>query len=175
MAIAVGSSFALSACDGQRGASGGAATSSEEVRSQIDSLESKVTELAGRLNSVEVALLDCSSAGYDQVNTPMATFLVACDDATPYLNGFKLNLRIGNLTMATFSAPELRLRWAAELLDFIRDSGSTAVGHTSAKLTTDLRPGSWTKATVVVAPATPEQMKNIELRLVVDMVTLARP
>jgi hypothetical protein len=157
---------------------GSDAASARALQVAVDSLRERVQDLEYRLSSEGVAMVDCAKPGYDRLTTSLGTFLISCDNAQAYLNGYRLRLRIGNVTSGTYFSPEVAIKWMAgrydDLLEGAGDSTSGKVGRTTVQLTTDLMPGSWTPIDVVLAPATAEQLNYIEVRLSVDEVSLRR-
>jgi hypothetical protein len=72
--------------------------------------------------------------------------------ATPYLDGFKIKLAIGNFTSAAFRGVKLTLLWGASV---------NALKSKKYDLALELQPGTYTTAEITIAPAKPEEIKEI--------------
>lgn len=157
-------------------------------------LQSRVDELELRAGRAEAALAAVgrrqpdkvdfapSSAGYRQVATDSGVFLVALDKVTPYANGQKLTFRIGNPQSATFRNPTVAVRWGMPSPAVGGMDGNYAKAYAewqaslqskSERLLTDIRPGVWNTVTIVVAPATSEEIGYIEYAMDVGTVSMA--
>lgn len=145
------------------------------LEKRIKVLEDKVFDLNYKLikdNSVE---LDISSDSYQRVNSNNGTFLVRVMRAEPYLNGYKVFLAIGNMTMATFSGFDLTLRWSTKEPDI--SSGKWLQWLRSRKVkeehfTQDLLPGRWNQVDVILTPARADELGYLEVSLATNVVSL---
>lgn len=58
------------------------------------------------------AHLNPSTLGdFGLLRTDVGTFLISIDDVEPYLEGYKLKLKIGNITSATYGQFKLSIEW----------------------------------------------------------------
>lgn len=51
------------------------------------------------------------SSGFCKINTEYGIFLVGVKETTPYLGGYKVKFKIGNITSAEFFDPKIKLKW----------------------------------------------------------------
>lgn len=92
-------------------------STSSELSNQIKELRSDLFALQFRVLALESAEATVSTEeeGYDIAKTKFGPFTVSCRGATPYLDGFKVKLRIGNLTNAMFNGAKLNISWGPHI------------------------------------------------------------
>ena len=117
------------------------------LEAKTDQLNRQVLRLQMSQNPYESVWIDVSSpGGYQRVDTTAGFFLIALRDAKPYLDGYKLLLNIGNPSSVTYSGFAMHAHWGVQQeKDF--------------SFTQDLRPASWNKVELVIAPAKAEDLK----------------
>jgi len=88
-------------------------STSSDFSKQITELKSELLVLQIRVSALESgeATVSTEEEGYDIAKTKFGPFTVSCSGATPYLDGFKVKLRIGNLTNAKFNGAKLNICW----------------------------------------------------------------
>jgi hypothetical protein len=129
--------------------------------SQLDNFERQL-ELA----SGSVGFLDASTP-HNYIDLRASNGLplfVAIESVEPYLDGFKLNVKLGNPNYATIYGCVLKIGPAKT-----DKSPKKAV---SVNLSETLRAGSWTYADFVLPGTTPAQLKNLEISISVSTVGL---
>ena len=164
--------LALSAgCFTQRSPESRYAAALDSLKQRTDSLEAKVQLLQASVSPYSEALLDCGTSGYARMDATGGFFLVSCDDATPYLDGYKVTLDIGNPSLMTYKAATLTVRWASSPFWLVDSAGI----HTlSTELLQDLRPGAWTTVSLTLAPAKADQLKNLGVSIGTNRVSLSK-
>jgi hypothetical protein len=103
--------------------------------------------------------------------------LVSLEDASPYLNGYRVKLSIGNPSNAKFSGAKVKVRWA-RAYDFDKfTSESYALWQSSihekeATLTEDLIPGVWNKVDLDLIPSASDELGYLEVSITSGSVSL---
>src|SRR5262249_7141847 len=139
--------------------------SSYQLRRQVDSLGWELQNLRGQIlvlrssaaPNYQSVQLDPTEKGYERIDTVSGFFLISCDDAKPYLDGYKLSLRVGNPTTATYSGFRFNVRWGGTF----QSPSDTTFHQKDVSFTNTLKPASWNNVDLVITPATPEEMKSI--------------
>jgi hypothetical protein len=145
-----------------------------ELKENVDIIfEEMVKDEASRAQR-EVRL-DCTSTEFSWLEYRSLAFPIACKGAEPYLDGFKLNLNIGNLYSAEFSDLALELTWGATFLERIRSQGQEEPRSKIVRSSEVLHPGVWNSVEVVISPAERADPTNVRVRLEVERVRLRQP
>jgi len=135
----------------------------ESLREKVDQLQEKVDQLQGDLAwlNYRVRIMGGGSAevsseekSYSIAQTNFGSFAILCKSVTPYLDGYKVQLGIGNLTSAQFNGAKISLRWG-KLLNNSKD----------ISVTNKFLPGRYTTIEVVMTPAKPEDIKMFSVTL----------
>jgi len=128
--------------------------------------------------------IDVNSKNYSVVKSDVGTFLVSCQGAEPYLEGYKLHLHIGNPTAMTVNNPTINIEWGREMPKWdsstkdyskICNDWKQSLKTTSITLTDPLKPGAWNAVDVILAPAKAEDLEHLVITLKTDDVSLAPP
>jgi len=164
---------------------------SKASQSQIDQLSQKVAELEKRVNTLEgsVALnkallsekqdkadsvvLDPSSREFLRLDSETSTFMIALTDASPYLNGYRIKMNVGNPSDAKFSDAKLKVTWGRAIK--ASDSYSVWLASLHEKevtLTEDLLPGAWNPVSVDLIPCAPNELGYLVVSLETPSVLL---
>jgi hypothetical protein len=150
------------------------ADSLAELKKQIDALRKELTLLKNQLAVLKyskadahnsVALTPSTPGKYERIDTEAGGFLISVGEVTPYLDGHKLQINIGNTSTGTFSGFKLKLWWFPD--------GPT-VEEKEESFTEILSPGAWTTVTVVLPKTRPQDLGSISATLDVDTVRLSR-
>ena len=165
----VSSLFALStftACERQTPASSPPlpAQFDPEVSAKIDRLEQQLLFLESRVNSLEAdssAEISVENERYGLVRTRHGNFTISAKAVTPYLDGFKVVLQIGNLTSADFEGAEISVAW-----------GSPFKNRKEFKLLNRFSAGSFSDAEVALTPAKAEDVKKLIVGISVNQLVL---
>ena len=56
-------------------------------------------------------MLNLAERSYQRLDTDNGLFLISVQEATPYLNGYKVRLHIGNPSYATYSGFTAKAKW----------------------------------------------------------------
>ena len=120
-------------------------------------LKMQVGNMSG--GSVEVSTEDM---GYYIAQTKYGSFAVVCENVTPYLDGYKTQLSVGNLTNARFNGAKIGLHWG-------KDYNNSKV----MSVTNSFLPGRYTTVEVILTPAKPEDIKTFSVTLEFVQLALA--
>jgi hypothetical protein len=149
-----------------------------ELASTIDKQQSQIRDLALDvmiLKSGDVAYLNSTSEGYSVARSSLGTFAVSLEKVEPYLAGFKLTFAIGNVTTATFDAAKLKVRWNSAARQVAQAVAAPTEPKNNEKETTlsqQLRPGAYTRAQVILSPATVEDIKELWVEVETNRMSL---
>lgn len=122
------------------------------------------------------AQLDPTAKGFDTIRTKLGTLLVADATAEPYLDGYTVRFKIGNLTSANIGSYDLVTTWGPPLPDRITDADWDKVAKQTRTVTNSmldtLAPGSWSTVNIKLIPATAESVRNVTVRIVPQTISL---
>lgn len=165
----------------------------------ISNLNRRVIAL--ETNQKDWVAIDPDSKSYEQLRTQFGALLVSTRSVTPYLDGYKVKVAIGNPYYITFSGFKLE-RWVAKAftpppLSAKGTSSSIQTGTVAAlsnpqrlpqfdptkpwehswpitieDRTETLQPGSWTGVEFTVAPATSDDIRHLRVSIVLNEVHL---
>lgn len=175
--------WGFGAC-GQRGRDSAALTGPEarldELQKRLEEVQSEQEEqFQGLQDEIErrhadkgpeLTPITCTESGFNWLTFDGFTFPVSCNNAVPYLGGYRLSLEIGNPYAASITGATVHVSWggypnvdkgALRLLNLDEEETRTA----TKEILTPLPPGEWTKFNMVINPATPEQASRVWLRL----------
>lgn len=107
---------------------------------------------------------------YDTMDSSAGTFVVLIRDIQPYMDGYKVKLGIGNLSSATYSGFKLTASYQKGLFLFL-DSAEPS-GEKNYSFTNELKPGHWTNVDIIVAPASADEFKYLNLSIETDNIRL---
>ncbi len=138
------------------------------VSNKIASLEEQIQTLQHDLAKLELrfdmmhndnARVSTEEKGYSLINTKHGTFAVSCENVTNYLDGYKVQLSVLNLTSASFNDVDITLTWGKD--------------HKQKKVTIPIRflPGKYTEFEVFLTPAKPEEIKMILVNLAFNQIS----
>jgi hypothetical protein len=149
----------------------------EFTKERIIDLNERVFVL--EINQHNEIYLDLSSKGYRRIDTSSGFFLISLDNVIRYGNGFKLLLRVGNISTATYKGFDFKIKYGKEFdkKEWGKDPSAYDKWEKSLKLketsfTNELEPGVWNKIDVIIAPATPEELGHITLSMQTNVLSL---
>ncbi len=132
------------------------------LQGEVNLLKQQVFRLQTQLTNFTdgSASISTEDKGYDIAQTKFGSFAVVCRNASPYLDGYKIRLGIGNLTSASFRGAKINVWWGENSKEF--------------DVTDSFVPGRYTTIEVVLTPAKPEDIKALTVSLEFNTIFLYR-
>lgn len=143
----------------------------------------------------KTAIIDPSGKGYATLDSGKGILLISCEDAQPYLDGYRVRLRIGNPLYMQFSGFKLTFKtgrrppvmptesntkqgelgaafekWQKDTQEW-RDS----LQQSEESFTEELAAGSWTIVEATLANKKPEDIGYMEVSISTSSVSLTAP
>lgn len=153
--------------------------SNAALAAKIADQEKTITDLSLDVfllkNDDDMAALSSTDEGYSLAKSDFGPLPVFLEKVEPYLAGFRLTLRIGNPTTATFNGAKLKVRWHSatpKVLAAGAVPSAPKMNEQEVALTQALRPGMYTRAHVILSPATPDDIKNFWVGVDTDQIAL---
>lgn len=147
----------------------------ERLESSSRTTLTQLLRLRLDMDAYKKILIDPTARGYQRLDTPEGMFLVSCQDVTPFLDGHKLKLDIGNITSATYQGFILNFEWGPSYTDSSDAEKWSAQQKTKeVSFTETLAPGTWNHVSVNITPSTPDELKNLYVTMTTNTVLLNR-
>jgi len=143
-----------------------------EIQKEIDAIRKDIQSLKGSVFGLRYGKADARTSArlspsnpdkYERVDTDSGTFLLSLGEVTPYLDGHKIKVAIGNINAAYYVGFKLDLRWFSE---------SELYQEKEESFTQTLEPQSFTTVTVVLPRTKSEDLLDITIELKTDTVRL---
>jgi hypothetical protein len=148
---------------------------------QVEALQKKVeyfgaresllsSRMDGKKDREDSVTLDLSHSAYQRLDTNNGFLLVSAEPAVPYLNGYKILLKIGNPLTVSYSGFTAKIKWAKyyDTNQFSNDSYAAwqkSIQQKDISFPDVLEKGTWKKIELIVAPATAEQLGYLKLSI----------
>jgi len=151
-------------------------TSTSELSEQIKNLRSDLFRLQFKVSALESgdATVSTEEEGYDVAKTKFGPLTVSTRGAMPYLDGFKVKLRIGNLTNADFNGAKLNVAWGPPFdeKNFNFEEWSKNQKKKQIDLTTRFHSGAFTDVEITLTPAKAEEIKSFTVGIELNQLAL---
>ena len=150
-----------------------------DLRAQIDSLQKKVEYFGSRESLLSIRMsnkqdredsvtLDFTQNEYQRLDTDNGFLLVSAEQAVPYLNGYKIPLKIANPLSVSYSGFTAKIRWAKryDTNQFTNDSYAAwqkSIREKEMSFPDVLEKGTSKKVELIVVPATAEELGYLKL------------
>lgn len=155
----------------------------QEQRKAIEALQAANTKLTTDLDSVKLssqfnagmirvlfnedtADLDLTDKNFSTVRTSLGTFLISVQDVSPFANGLKVKMHIGNPQAMTYPGIKIKASWTNA------SSKSGAPIEKEIDWSQSLLPGAWNRVEMVLSPADPKDIENVKISIVPSRVQL---
>lgn len=143
-------------------------TASDSSIQEIESLKKRVKDgelkdMMAALEKTRTAVLSVTEKSYSAVRTDLGDLLFVVDNVVPYANGVKMNIRIGNLTSATFNGVKLKVSWGKDVFTTTQKEIS---------LVGSLLPGAWNNREIILSPANVAELGFVEVEPKLDQLQL---
>jgi len=152
--------------------------STDPLKDRLAALEKRVADLESTVAYYKYLIdqkqvkydsvqLDPSSHSFQRLDSDTSTFLVSIDDASPYLNGYRIKLSVGNPSNAKFTGIKVKVQWA-RAYDYNKFSSDSykqwhdSIHEKEVTLTDDLKPGVWNKVDLDLLPAATSVRLDLE-------------
>ena len=144
------------------------------LKKQVQTLQWDLFFLKNRVETLESgeATVSTEEQGYDVSRTKFGPFTVSARGAAPYLDGYKVKLRIGNLTNANFNGAKLKLGWGPPYDPKKPEDWEKSQKKREISITSKLASGSFTEVEVILTPAKPEEIKSFTVGFELDQLEL---
>ncbi|MEX3856408.1 hypothetical protein AB3X94_20480 [Paraburkholderia sp. BR10923] len=159
----------------------------EELNKQLQLMQQIQNKLQTRLGTLEFwhdvendssAMLDPASKSYGVAKTNLGNLLVSVDNITPYGDGYKLRLMVGNPNMVTYDGAKLKVQWAEKPrwgdASFDSTKWNASIQSKEIDVVNELLPGALNPVEVVISPATAAQTDYLTLTATLDKLSLRR-
>lgn len=160
---------------------------SGEVKSLSDDLQTITDshyELYGKVLDLERAdsSVDLDPARpneFQRLRSSAGLLLVSLEEVTPYLDGYKLRVSIGNPSFATYGGFKVKARWGPRAdpgpfnLAKFRER-QAQIKEKEISFTERLEPGLWNEVELILTPATATQVGFIQISIDSNYVSLRK-
>jgi hypothetical protein len=154
-----------------------------EERVKAVELDLAVTQM--KLSAVEASVVDTPAIvrtdgdHFSVARHSLGAATVSVQSVEPYLEGFKVVFQLGNLTTADLEDVKVKVQWGKPGW-FEQASKEAPVGQLKEKTLTGatLRAGAYSSVEVVIAPAAPDEVRQLSVSLdpgAVSLRALPRP
>jgi hypothetical protein len=163
----------------------------DALTAKVDKLDGKVRDLLSSTEKLQAAVLvyrdllkakedshrsivlDPSSRVFQRLDSDGGYFLVSIQSITPYLNGYKVMLNVGNPLAADFRDATFSAKWAKDL-DSSPEAPAPVVHHQDFQVATPLRSGKWNTVELDLIPAAPDELGILTLSVAAKTVGLVQ-
>lgn len=134
------------------------------ISGQVDSISNNYARLAAKVSSLEPgsAFLSTENEGYAIANTQFGPFVITRRGVTPYQDGFRVKLAIGNLTAASFKGAKLRVTFGSFST---RDKKFTDEQSKLFNISEELSANAFTNVDIALSPASVDEIKTLQMGL----------
>jgi hypothetical protein len=157
---------------------GGLPVAEPSVSKQLTDLKLRVQEMemasrrAGWAEEAKYqATLDPTAKGFTVIETSLGRFLLADTEVTPYLDGYSVRFKVGNLLAATLTGCKITARWGPPYVRGTNDL-RTAMAATEKQWRTNnfdipdvFYSGLWTPLELKIVPADSASIRNLSIEL----------
>lgn len=138
------------------------------------SLKDEFIELQGQLSEIEghvlphYVTLNCKEIeSTTEIITSSGCFRISPISVTPYLDGYKVVLNIGNPYSCTFHDPKICATWSTK---YKREKGSFSDWYKTIKqkeysFVAEIKEGYWTKIEIPLIPCSMEELESVRVAI----------
>jgi hypothetical protein len=134
------------------------------LSARVDSMSNNYARLSSQVSALEPgsAFLSTENEGYAIANTQFGPFVITRRGVTPYQDGFRVKLAIGNLTAASFKGAKLRVTFGSFSS---RDKKFTDEQSKLFNISDELSANAFTNVDIALSPVNAEEIKTIQVGL----------
>jgi hypothetical protein len=156
---------------------------SNKINQKISTLQNENQILEHKIEAIELsneisdlknipqykfARLTSDTKDYGVLNTESGKFVVCIDNITPYLDGYRLNLLLGNLNATAFSNVTLKINY------FVKENDMPILKSVETTTTRNILPGMWNKVELIVPNVKAEDIRMFDVSLETPQLLLRR-
>ena len=151
----------------------------ESLQAELSDVKKQVSELKSRVDFFDLMLqrkqdrrdevyLDVASKDFQKLDTSNGILFVSVEDVSPYLDGYKVSLDIGNPSNATLNNCSIKVEWGTEF-DWSKYTEASykewqnTLHQKEVSFTDSLLRGAWNKEELFITPATAAELKYFKL------------
>lgn len=141
------------------------------LRNRVDNLEA-----AAQVTRPEWFAVDMTEHAFSLVQTRFLPLLILPVNATPYLDGYRITLDIGNPYKASMNGLTINANWELPQTNntiSFDDATKAPVKRREFDRADVLASGQWTRVTLDIAPASAEEIRCLRMQLDINSVGLA--
>jgi hypothetical protein len=144
------------------------------LETTVNQLQANFFKLSFRVYALESgdAMVSTEQQGYGIAKTNYGTFTVSTNGVTPYLDGFKVKLRIGNLSTANFNGAKISVSWGPPYDEKNAEEYLKNQKKKEFSVTNYFPAGSFTDVQVALTPAKPAEVKTLSVGIQFDQLSL---
>lgn len=145
-------------------------------RSELNNLNDD--KMVREMYAPRQAVLDPTKKNFTPVERNGERFFIRCQDTTPYLDGYKVALAVGNPSSALYNGFKLTAVWGKALpVKKWFDAAAQKEWQSSLRtneftFTDELRPGTWNKVEIILSPAKSDELEYLAIGLQTGAVRL---
>jgi hypothetical protein len=156
----------------------------KSMSQQVLVLSNVTAKLARRLESDEIkdrierdwtrsANINPDDKSYQRIDADVATLFVSTESVDPYLDGYKVKLKIGNPTTADFNGFTLTSFWGPTYTPNLTvEAYESAQKSRTNTCPNTLLSGYWTPVEIVLAPANADEIRNAKFSIKLNAIKL---
>ena len=157
------------------------------MESRLNALNNHVDGLAKTVSNLELesyfakqewASLDPTAKHYLKIDTDVLPLFIATKEFTPYLDGYKIKVQIGNPHYVAFTGFKVIASWHKSY-QFTNNTTVTNLKEVEQSrrtnefnLTDTLTAGTWTPIEFTIAPASVDEVRNVTVKLDLSQILL---
>ncbi len=147
------------------------------LRKETVDLQTRTFKLELSQGGYQSVVLDLTSRDYQRLDTSNGSFLVSVQDASPYLDGYRVVLNVGNPSFATYTGFKVKVRWNSNY-DWNKftqegyDAWNKNMREKEIAFTDSLSPGSWNRVELLLPTTTGQQLGYLALSMETNVVVL---
>jgi hypothetical protein len=156
----------------------------------VDQLQTDIKGFQDRVSHVEfmqslqrscpAAALDLASKRFERVDSSIGFFLVSCQNAQPFLDGYKVTLHVGNPQSASYTGFTVGVEWGPKYKGAQNDTSARERWRKSLKsqefsLTDRLHPGRWNEVEITLQDTTADRMGELYVSINANVASLGLP
>jgi len=118
--------------------------------------------------------VNLKNKNFNIISSKYGILIVSCQDVTPYRDGSRVLLHIGNTTNATLSSVTIDATWGPEE-DFLNAEWHRQLKEHSFTLSKDVLPGRWSVVELNLNGFPPDKLQYLNIRIQAPSVSLLKP